>query len=203
MIAPMKRVALVQSLVCVLAFGQSDSAGPVRRTGPCSAARTNTNRFTFTCDIDNEKAEALLRMVNQILERDLNPNSIMGTLDEIATRVQDSQKQAADRIITATQADAMSRTLRQSHGKRVYIVLLGDREANAYGKALIRIFIDSGWKVRINQIEKLAIPTYGIYATADPTLLGALAEAGFAVRGTGGIPAAPPGTPAVLVGLKP
>jgi hypothetical protein len=59
------------------------------------------------------------------------------------------------------------------------------------------------WKLKINQIETLAIPAYGIYATADPTLLGALAEGGVSVRGTGDIPSVPRGTPAVLVGLKP
>ena len=76
-------------------------------------------------------------------------------------------------------------------------------EANAYGKALVKIFTDSGWKVKINQIGTPAIPAYGIYATADSILLGALADAGLSIRGTGDIPAVPQGMPAVLVGLKP
>jgi hypothetical protein len=90
----------------------------------------------------------------------------------------------------------------RSPGKSVYIVLLADR-GNAYGRALAKIFTDSGWKVKISQIETLASPAYGIYATADPTLLGVLAEGGVSVRGTGDIPSVPRGTPAVLVGLKP
>jgi hypothetical protein len=163
----------------------------------------NSNRFTFTCDIGKEQGEALLRIVNQILESHLDPNSVMGKLDEIASGIQDIQEQAGDRIITESQVAAMSRILRRSPGKRVYIVLLGDREANAYGRALVSIFANSGWKVKINQIGPLAIPAYGIYATAAPTLLEALAEAGVSVRGTGDIPAVPRGTPAVLVGLKP
>ena len=95
MIAPMKRIALVQSPVCALAFSQSDSAGPVTRTGTCSSVSTmNTNRFTFTCDIGKEQGEAVLRIVNQILESHLDPNSVMGKLDEIASGIQDIQEQA-------------------------------------------------------------------------------------------------------------
>jgi hypothetical protein len=203
MISPMKRIALVQSLVCVLACSQSDSTGQATGTGTCNSASTNSNRFTFTCNISKEQGEALLRIVNQILERDLDPSSVIGELNEIARRVQDIQKQAADRIINESQVAAMSRILHRSPGKSVYIVLLGDREANDYGRALAKIFSDSRWKVKINQIETLAIPAYGIYATANPTLLGALAEAGVSVRGTGEIPGVPRGTPAVLVGLKP
>lgn len=204
MIAPIRRILLVESLVCALAFSQPDSANPVTRTGMCSSASaSNNDRFTIACDVAKEQGEALLKIVNTILESHLDPDSVMSKLDEISSGIQDSQKRAGDRIITEAQAAAMTRILRRSPGKSVYVVLLSDREANAYGKALIRVFTDSGWKVNINQVGTLAMPAYGIYATADPTLLGALAEAGLSVRGAGDIPAVPPGTPAVLVGLKP
>jgi hypothetical protein len=141
--------------------------------------------------------------MNKILESQLDPSAVMGKLNEISSAIQDIQKQIGDRVFTDSQVSALSRVLRRSPGKHVYLVLLGDREANAYGRALISIFTDSGWKVKINKIGTLAIPAYGIYATADPILLVALAEAGVSVRGTGDIPAVPLGIPAVLVGLKP
>lgn len=203
----MKLIALVQCLVCALAlaFGQSSSTGSTT-TGTCSAADSRSginDRFTITCGIGKEQGEALLKIMNTILESQLAPSAVMGKLDEISSGIQDLQKRTGDRVFTESQVSAMSQVLRRSPGKRVYVVLLADREASAYGRALIKIFADSGWKVKINEIGTLAIPAYGVYATADPTLLGALADAGVSVRGTGNIPAAPPGTPAVLVGLKP
>jgi hypothetical protein len=200
----MIRIALVQSFVCALAFCQSDSAGAATRTRTCSpASPMNAERFTFTCDVDKEQGEALLKIMNRLLESHLDPNFVMDKLDEITSRIQDTQGQSGDRTVTESQGAAMSRILRRSPGKSVYVVLLSDREANAYGRALVKIFTDSGWKVKVNQIGTLAIPAYGIYATADPILLGALADAGLSIRGTGDIPAVPQGTPAVLVGLKP
>ena len=190
--------------VCALAFGQSNSTGLAAPPGVCSPADTGSNdRFTITCGIGREQGEALLRIMNKILESQLDPSAVMGKLNEISSAIQDIQKQIGDRVFTDSQMSALSRVLRRSPGKHVYLVLLGDREANAYGRALISIFTDSGWKVKINKIGTLAIPAYGIYATADPILLVALAEAGVSVRGTGDIPAVPLGIPAVLVGLKP
>jgi hypothetical protein len=172
--------------------------------GFCSPADTGSNdRFTITCGIGREQGEALLRIMNKILESQLDQSAVMGKLNEISSAIQDIQKQIGDRVFTDSQVSALSRVLRGSPGKHVYLVLLGDREANAYGRALIRIFTDSGWKVKINKIGTLAIPAYGIYATADPILLVALAEARVSVRGTGDIPAVPLGIPVVLVGLKP
>jgi hypothetical protein len=203
MIAAMKLIALLACCFCELAFGQSNSAGSVQATGSCSSASANSDRFTITCGISKEQGEALLQIMNKILQSHLDPSAVMDKLGEISLGTQDNPKPAGGRIFTESQVSAMSQVLRRFPGKRVYIVLLSDNEANAYGKALIKIFTDSGWNVKLNQIRALAIPTYGVYATADPTLLASLTAAGVSIRGTGDIPTVPPQTAAILVGLKP
>ena len=130
MIAAMRLIALVQCFVCALAFGQSNSTGLAAPPGVCSPADAGSNdRFTITCGIGREQGEALLRIMNKILESQLDPSAVMGKLNEISSAIQDIQKQIGDRVFTDSQVSALSRVLRRSPGKHVYLVLLGDREA--------------------------------------------------------------------------
>lgn len=196
------RPILLSILLAMCSYGQTTS-GPATTSGPCSpAVPGSNNRFQINCPgMSMEQFNQLVGILNRIARDRLDPKAVMAKLDEISAGVEELQKRVGDRMLTEPQASALMRTLRQSPGS-LRVVILGDREANAYGRALINVLAGAGWKVIVDSIGMQVPPRYGIQVRGSDALLKAFVAAGISVSETSEMPGIPPG-PAVLVGLKP
>src|SRR5580658_1572118 len=66
-------------------------SGNAETTGSCSPAVTgNSNQITVTCNgLSKEKADDMVRLMNSILSRQLDPKKVYGELDQIYGKVSD------------------------------------------------------------------------------------------------------------------
>lgn|GEM_PF-4495929 len=77
-------------LISVPCWSQTTNTGRAETKGPCSPANTgNNNRFTINCGsgIGKEQGDALLKILNKILNEKLDPTEVMNRLDEIQNDV--------------------------------------------------------------------------------------------------------------------
>jgi hypothetical protein len=193
---PMKMLAPVL-LLAVSLYGQGQNSGPATTRGACSPANTgNNNTFTITCGVGKEQGDALLQIINKILANQLDPNAVMSKLDEISSGVRDIQRRTGDRALSEPQVATLLGTLGQSR-QTVSVVLLGDREANAFGRQIVQVLQRAGWNVTLNYIGVASPPPYGIIV-GSATLANALTQAGIEFSG-GRVPMGAD----ILIGLKP
>ncbi len=191
------RIAFLVFLPCLAVAQQSSTSGPCSPITP-----NNSGSITITCPgFSREQGDALLRIVNKIFANQLDPNTVMSKLDEISLGIQDIQRRTGDRFITVAQANALAQILRQSPDS-VTAVILGDREANTYGRIVFSLLQNSGWRISINQIGMLSPPAYGVQVAGSPSLAAALARVGIPVTEVASVPSAR-GAPAIIIGLKP
>jgi hypothetical protein len=80
----MKLLFLFLAPLCMI-FAQSQSSGAAATNGACSPANTgNSNTFTMTCGIGKEQGEKMLRIMNQIFEKQLDLELVMVKMQEMA-----------------------------------------------------------------------------------------------------------------------
>ena len=140
----------------------------------------------------------MLLILNKILNNQLDPAAVMSKLDEIASGVKDIQHRTADRVLTDAQGTTLVQALSKSP-QSISVVLLGDREANAYGQQIIGALREAGWRVSINSIGVMGPPAYGVSVAGNTELESALVAAGIEVTSGQN----PPFGSALLIGLKP
>ena len=75
------------SLFAIPSFSQINT-GAAETKGACSPANTgNNNTFNITCGIGKQQGDALLKIMNRILDNQLDPDAVMKKLDEIGKDV--------------------------------------------------------------------------------------------------------------------
>jgi hypothetical protein len=158
------------------------STGAASTKGNCSPAVSgNANQFKITCTgVNKEQGEKMLRLLNEILAKQLDPNAVMSKLSEISSGIQDIQRRTGDRVLSQSQQNAIAESLRNSP-QSLSVIILGDREANAYGKQLIGVLKDAGWSVTVSFIGEMGPPQYGIVVSGNDTLVKALMDSGIEV----------------------
>jgi hypothetical protein len=175
------------------------STGAASTKGACSPAVSgNANQFKITCTgVSKEQGEKMLHILNEILAKQLDPNAVMSKLSEISSGIQDIQHRTGDRLLSQSQENAIAESLRSSP-QTLSVILLGDREANAYGQQIISVLKSAGWTVNVSFIGVMGPPEYGVMVSGNETLLKTLKDAGIdALEG-----AIPMGGN-LLIGLKP
>lgn len=176
------------------------STGAASTKGACSPAVSgNANQFKITCTgVDKEQGEKMLRILNEILAKQLDTNAVMSKLTEISSGIQDIQHRTGDRVLSQSQGNSIAESLRNSP-QSVSVILLGDREANAYGTQIINVLKSAGWTMKnVMTIGVMGPPAYGIMVNGNESLLKALKDAGTDVS-EGPIPMGAN----LLIGLKP
>lgn len=80
----MRSIALLLVLTESI-YGQVRPTGPATTTNSvCSQANTgNNNTFNITCGIGKQQGEQMLKILNQVLANQLDPDAVMAKLDEI------------------------------------------------------------------------------------------------------------------------
>lgn len=80
----MKCVAFFLIAACVPVWGQTASSIPAATNGSCSPAVTgNKNNFLISCKIYSSQGKHMVDLLNKILANQIDPNLVMGKLDEI------------------------------------------------------------------------------------------------------------------------
>ncbi len=86
----MKLALLWFSLTVPLAAQSQAPAVRQQTDGPCSVAVLGNNNQVFTCQgIDGKTADQMLRILNRIMAKQLDPTMVMAKLDEIQKAVSD------------------------------------------------------------------------------------------------------------------
>src|SRR5437016_3746021 len=81
-------------------YGQLQT-GPAATRGACSPANTgDRNIFNITCVIGKEQGDKMLAILNRIIANQIDPNAVMGKLNEIQQGVDAIRNQAAPRTIS-------------------------------------------------------------------------------------------------------
>ena len=71
-------------LVALPCFAQTTTSGTAETSGPCSPAVSGSkNTFTIKCGIDEKQGREMLKILNEILRNQIDPNAVMTKLDEI------------------------------------------------------------------------------------------------------------------------
>jgi hypothetical protein len=176
----------------------SQTTGKANASGPCSLANTgDKNNLTINCGIGKQQGKEMLAILNRILKDQLDPNTVMNKLNEISSGVKDIQRRTSDRVLSDAQTAALALSLSKSP-QSINAVLLGDREANAYGQQIIQALRRAGWNVSISRIVVMSPPTYGVVVANNDALRAALGAVGVEVS-TGRTPF----NATILIGLKP
>jgi hypothetical protein len=139
----------------------------------------------------------MLAILNKILAKQLDPNTVMTKLDHISSGIQDIQHRTGDRVLSESQSSQLAGALSKSP-QHISVVLIGDREANAYGKQIIKVLQDAGWTVSVNLIGVMAPPAYGIMASGNDAVLNSFNAVGIDAS-NGRVPM----NANLLIGLKP
>lgn len=88
-------------------YGQAQT-GPAETHGACSPANTgDKNVFNIRCGIGREQGDKMLAILNRIIANQIDPNAVMGKLDEIQRGVNAIRDQAAPRTISDQDAAAV------------------------------------------------------------------------------------------------
>ena len=140
----------------------------------------------------------MLLILNKIIKNQLDPSEVMSKLDDIASGVREIQRRTGDRGLSETQVTTLVQTLGRSP-QSISAVLLGDREANAYGQQIIQALTRAGWKVTVTQIGILGPPAYGVLVAGSAELTNSMTAAGIEVVNVNQLPA----NATILIGLKP
>lgn len=77
-------------------WSQTRTTGKAETTGPCSPAVTGgNNQFTIKCEggISKQQGDALLKILNKILEDRIDPDAVMDKLSDIQKGVKEIRKQ--------------------------------------------------------------------------------------------------------------
>jgi hypothetical protein len=154
---------ILAPLLCLLAGAAyaEPQTGSATAKDTCSVASTgNNNTFTITCGIGKQQGDALLKIMNKILANQLDPDAVIGKLDELLRRT-------GDRTLTSAQVSLLTQALRQSP-QSIDVTLLGDREANAFGKAILEVLRTAGWTVRLTYAGMMSPPPYGVIVAGIP-----------------------------------
>src|SRR5258708_17197837 len=81
-------------------YGQTQTGSAATR-GACSPANTgDKNVFNITCGIGKEQGNKMLAILNRIIANQIDPNVVMGKLDEIQKGVNAIRDQTAPRTIS-------------------------------------------------------------------------------------------------------
>ncbi|HEX3740900.1 MAG TPA: hypothetical protein VHV29_14465 [Terriglobales bacterium] len=121
----------------------------------------------------------------------------MSKLSEISSGIQDIQRRTGDRVLSQSQGNAIAESLRNSP-QSLSVILLGDREANAYGEQVIGVLKSAGWTVNVTFIGEMGPPRYGTVISGNGALLKGFKDAGIEAS-QGPIPMGAN----LLIGLKP
>lgn len=194
------RYSLILSLlIAIPCWSQTTTTGNAETKGPCSPAVTSSaNQFIINCPgIGRDQGQKMLAILNKILAKQLDPNTVMTKLDQISSGIKDIQHRTGDRVLSESQADQSAGALSKSP-EHISVVLIGNREANAYGKQIIKVLQDAGWTVSVNFIGVMAPPTSGIVVSGSEGLLNSFKAAGIDVS-EGRVPM----NSNLLVGLRP
>lgn len=140
------RSTVLLVLLCTPVFGQPKSSGPAETKGSCSPANTgNNNIFNITCGIGREKGEQILKILNRILESQLDPAEVIARLDEILRKVDDIKQFNADRRLSDQQKQWLLSVLQPFEGEKVTInAPQGDAEAFRYAEDFASVFEGAG-----------------------------------------------------------
>jgi hypothetical protein len=86
----MKMLILLCLAVCFSLLGQAQGGGvgTPTATGTCDVANTGSqNTVTINCGVGKEQGQKILAILNKILSKQLDPDVVMGKLDEIGSDV--------------------------------------------------------------------------------------------------------------------
>jgi hypothetical protein len=114
----MKLCSLATILLPVLSCGQA-LTGNAHTSGSCSPAITgNSNQITVTCTgLSKEKADDMVRLMNSIMARQLDPKKVYAQLDEIygaVNNINNTITSAIDPLANAP-SDVAARVKRLDH----------------------------------------------------------------------------------------
>jgi hypothetical protein len=80
-------------LVCLPCWTQTTVPGQASTKGLCSVANTGSdNKIQITCGIGKNQGQKMLAILNKILANQLDPDAVMGKLDEIKEDVEQLRK---------------------------------------------------------------------------------------------------------------
>jgi hypothetical protein len=160
-------------LLCTTALCQTVGTGSAETKGQCSPANTgNNNVFNITCGIGKEKGEQMLKILNRILSSQLDPNEVMGRLDEILRGVNEIKLASADRRLSTPQRELLLALLRPFKGEKLAISSsMNDPEAYRFAQDFADVLRETGFELAkyaigsettgVNPVEH-GVPTTGV-----------------------------------------
>jgi hypothetical protein len=134
-------VPLTLILIATPCLSQTTTTGKAETTGPCSPAVTGgNNQFSINCQgISDKLGTQFVSLLNQIAQRQLDPEKVMVKLDEIEKGINAIGKQVNSNAVKVTYTKGgIKRT--ESPGKNIV-----SDEATSIYMGLVDLFMKQDW----------------------------------------------------------
>ncbi|MCX6590870.1 MAG: hypothetical protein NTZ56_05040 [Acidobacteria bacterium] len=140
-------VLALSLLFAVAAAAQPSPTGPATAKGACSPANTgNNNTFQINCGVGQEQGEALLRLLNQVLEKQIDPAQLMAKLDEIHNDVRNIKANQGWPELTSKQLAQLEASLKPLAPMTVKVLVDNAvPDSSRLARQLFSVFTKVGW----------------------------------------------------------
>lgn len=146
----MKYGLILSLLFAMPCLGQTKATGEAKTTGPCSPAVTgSSNQFTINCQgISAKQGEEFLKILNKIAKNELDPDTVMAKLDEIAKAVQKISTPLPKRRISPGDRTEIIALLSHKTGTAGVSAIANNPEAYQFAQDWYDVLKAAGWKMQ-------------------------------------------------------
>lgn len=155
----MKYGLAVFLFVALPCFAQTTTSGTAETSGPCSPAVSGSkNIFTIKCGIDEKQGREMLKILNEILRNQIDPNAVMTKLDEIQKGI----RQLTDREwaeLSKAQIQSLCTALGAPPAQKVQIIVANEDENRLLlANQLVGGFRCAKWDADVATVMELRSP---------------------------------------------